>query len=117
MLRSVSSYLWDIANAIEHIDEFVNGLDEDAFKSNILVQSAVERQFEIIGEAMKQAEKYFPGSMTSLPKFKAAIAFRDRLAHGYFNIDPDVPWRAIFEELPALKEAVTKILPPAPEVE
>lgn len=101
---------------VDNIDRFVGGLMFESYESSILLQSAVERQFEIIGEAMKQAEALYPGSLVSLPKVRLAIGLRDRLAHGYFSIDPIVPWNAITEELPQLREAVRKLLPSIPNV-
>jgi uncharacterized protein with HEPN domain len=79
-----------------------------------LTQSAVERQFEIIGEALKRADEYFPGSVDGLPNVKQAMRFRDRIAHGYFNLDADVIWKAIGDDLPSLREAVRALMPPLP---
>jgi uncharacterized protein with HEPN domain len=106
MQRELDAYLNDILKAIDFIETFIAGSNFESYEGNALLQAAVERKFEIIGEAMKQAESLYPGSLASLPKARLAMGLRDRLAHGYFAIDPIVPWDAISRELPALKEAV-----------
>ncbi len=114
MARNVEIYLWDVATAVADTQSFTRGLTLETFKANPLVTAAVERKFEIIGEALKQMEAYFPGSTSSLPKVKQAIGMRDRLAHGYFTTNLDVLWSAIKEELPELKVEVERALAQAP---
>ena len=61
MQHDLEAYLWDISHSIEQITAFIAGLTIDDYLANELVQSAVERKFEIIGEAIKQANHRFPG--------------------------------------------------------
>ena len=58
MHRDARGYLWDIAQAGEDIAAFTAGLDAEAFLENRMVRAAVERQFEIIGEALSQLAKH-----------------------------------------------------------
>ncbi len=111
MPRDRELYLHDILTAISQIESFTANMTRESFNVDPLVSAAVERKFEIIGEALKQLETYFPGSTSSFPKAKSAIGMRDRLAHGYFATDLGILWAAIEGELPPLKAAATKELP------
>jgi uncharacterized protein with HEPN domain len=118
MQRDLEAYVWDIARSIDQIERFVAGLSFDGFLADDMIQAAVERKFEIIGEAIKQASQHFPGRLDSLPSLSLYARFRDRLAHGYFNIQQQVVWESIEDDLPPLKKAVDALaatLPPPPE--
>jgi uncharacterized protein with HEPN domain len=117
MRREPAAFLWDVNTAGRRIREFVEGLDQEAFLSNQLVQSAVERQFEIIGEALNQLSKVAPGISAKIPQAPRIIAFRNILIHGYAVLDQGIIWRVIEEQLPLLEAAVQGILksePPPP---
>jgi len=60
MRREPAAYLWDVCDAAARIGEFIAGIDAGTFAENTLVRSAVERQFEIIGEALSQLAKVAP---------------------------------------------------------
>jgi uncharacterized protein with HEPN domain len=114
MQRDLEAYLWDISHSIEQIQLYVAGQSFDQYLANELVQSGVERKFEIIGEAMKQASQLFPGRLNSLPDLSNYAGFRDRLAHGYFNVRHQIVWDAIFIDLPLLQKAVALLLSKSP---
>jgi uncharacterized protein with HEPN domain len=109
MLRSADAYLWDVANAIDLIERFCANMSFFEYLENDLVRAGVERQFEIIGEALKQCEANFPGSTASLPNVSAFARFRDRLAHGYFTLDQDVIWRTKMQDIRPMR-ATLKVL-------
>jgi uncharacterized protein with HEPN domain len=54
MVRDARAYLWDVEQAAKAIRQFTQDLDATSYAANLLVRSAVERQFEIIGEAFKR---------------------------------------------------------------
>ena len=110
MRRDPRAYLWDMRDAARSIGDFVIGVDFAAFSSNILVRSAVERQFEIIGEALSQLAKLDPGLASRVPEHRRIIAFRNVLIHGYAALDHMLVWRVIQEDLPALTAAVDALL-------
>lgn len=110
MQRDLEAYLWDISHSSEQIQLYVAGLSFEQYLANELVQSGVERKFEIIGEAIKQASQLFPGRLDSLPNLSSYAGFRDRLAHGYFNIRHQIVWDAIHIDLPLLYEAAKLLL-------
>jgi uncharacterized protein with HEPN domain len=75
-----------------------------------MLRSAVERQFEIIGEALRQLEKTAPDLARELPELQQAIAFRNILIHGYTAIDDRTVWRTIKESLPVLRAGLAALL-------
>jgi uncharacterized protein with HEPN domain len=82
MQRSLCAYLQDILDAAQAIHEFSDGMQMESFGADDLVRSAVERKFEIIGEALRQASQFFPGSIDSVPDLRDAVNQRNRIAHG-----------------------------------
>jgi uncharacterized protein with HEPN domain len=90
--QRLSDFLTHILEAIERIEEYVSDLDEMAFLENKLVQDAVIRNFEVIGEASNNIEKRFPEFVTSHPELPLASAYqmRNAVAHGYFKVDFEI---------------------------
>jgi len=109
MQRDLCAYLQDILDAADSIQLFVGGLSFETFDQVDLILSAVERKFEIIGEALNQASKYFPASVDSVPELKGIIGQRNRIAHGYFAVDPIILWKSIEEDLPKLIKEVERL--------
>ncbi len=95
MRREPAAYLWDIREAALRIREFVVGYDFAKYTRTELVQSAVERQFEIIGEALSQLAKIAPAVASQIPDYQQIIAFRNILIHGYAVLDQSVVWKVI----------------------
>jgi len=83
MQRDPRAWLWDVREAALAIDSFVAGLDAEAYARTALVHSAVERKFEIIGEALNQLSKADPGLAARVPHLPQIVAFRNQLIHGY----------------------------------
>ena len=102
--QRLGDYLAHILEAIERIEEYVLGMDEPAFLNNKLVQDAVIRNFEIIGEASNNIEKRFPDFVKAHPElpFSAAYQMRNAMAHGYFKVDSGILWNTICNDLPDL---------------
>lgn len=109
MRRSLCAYLQDIIDAAEAIHLFVNDLQLETFESADLVRSAVERKFEIIGEALRQVSHHFPGCVDSVPDLRDAIHQRNHIAHAYFDIDAQMLWNTISGDLPLLEEEIQRI--------
>ena len=87
MQRDSRKYLWDVQKAAQAILNFVAGLDADLYAETDVVHSAVERKFEIIGEALNQFWKLDPELAARIPDIREIIAFRNVLIHGYATID------------------------------
>jgi uncharacterized protein with HEPN domain len=75
MQRDARSYLWDIQQAADTILRIVNGLDARTYAETELIHSAVERKFEIIGEALNQIAKLDPMLATVSPIFVKSLPF------------------------------------------
>jgi uncharacterized protein with HEPN domain len=97
------AYLWDARESANAITEFVRGRTFEDYASDSMLRSAVERQFEIIGEALRRLEKTAPELALRLPERSKAIAFRNILIHGYDSIDHSIVWLTIHDDLPALR--------------
>lgn len=102
-------YLEHVLEAISRIQQFVEGMDKKGFESNILIQDAVIRNFEIIGEAAKRLSAAFTGSHPELP-WQDMAGMRDKLIHHYLDVDLDVVWMTIEKDIPVLLETIDKML-------
>lgn len=102
--QRLGDYLAHILEAIERIEAYVADIDEMAFLGNTLVQDAVIRNFEIIGEASNNVEKRFPEFVAAHPTLPLTSAYqmRNAVAHGYFKVDFELVWKTIHRELPGL---------------
>ncbi|HEX7581080.1 MAG TPA: HepT-like ribonuclease domain-containing protein [Thermoanaerobaculia bacterium] len=109
--RDPSSFLWDICRAGEAIQIFVRDRSFEDYAADLLVRSAVERQFEVIGEALKQLSRQAPEIEDRIPQARSIIGFRNLLIHGYAAVDDAIVWRTIQEDLPQLLLHVGKLLP------
>lgn len=114
MRREPAAYLWDIREAALRIREFVVGYDFARYVGSELIQSAVERQFEIIGEALSQLAKVAPAVASQIPDYQQIIAFRNILIHGYAVLDQSVVWKVIQGDLAVLEKSVQDLLSAEP---
>jgi uncharacterized protein with HEPN domain len=107
--QRLDDYLAHILEAIERIEEYVSDMDELTFLQSKLVQDAVIRNFEIIGEASNNIEKRFPEFVTSHPELPLTSAYqmRNAIAHGYFKVDFEIVWKTICNDLPGLFKLVS----------
>ena len=110
MDRDPRAYLWDAQQAVEAIGQFVAGLDAASYAKNALVRAAVERQFEIIGEALNRLLKIAPDLARKVPHLREIIGFRNVLIHGYATIDHNRVWRIAETLLPGLHKTVSALL-------
>ncbi|WP_216819731.1 DUF86 domain-containing protein [Zoogloea sp. LCSB751] len=108
----MADYLAHILEAIERIDRYTGDMEEVAFLDNPLVQDAVIRNFEIIGEASNNIERHYPEFAAAHPELPLAFAYqmRNALAHGYFKVDFEIVWRTIHRDLPQLQRQVSAAL-------
>ena len=105
----VRKYLFDIQEACELLAQFTEGKSLDDYVANPLLRSAVERQFEVIGEAIKQMLDINPQMFSSISDHQRIISFRNRLIHGYADISHDVVWGVLESNLPKLRSEVKEL--------
>jgi uncharacterized protein with HEPN domain len=110
MQRDIRGFLWDIQQAADAIERFVAGLDSLDYSVSEVVRSAVERKFEIIGEALGQIAKRDPELARRIPDYREIIAFRNLLIHGYAGIEHARVWKITQSSLPSLRAAVAALL-------
>lgn len=104
----VPDYLLHILEAIDRILTYTRNMAEPDFQANQLVQDAVIRNIEILGEAARNIGLQAPDFETRYPQIplKDIYSMRNRLTHGYFSIDVEVVWKAVVEDVPTLRAAV-----------
>ncbi len=110
MRRDVRAYLWDMREAADAIQTFVAGIDFKTYEATALIHSAVERKFEIIGEALNLLTKTDPGLARRIPEYAEIIAFRNQLIHGYAMVDHERVWRIAQTSLPGLRAVAAALL-------
>jgi uncharacterized protein with HEPN domain len=103
-------YLWDASQAVDRITRFVAGKTFQDYQADDLVRSAVERQFEIIGESLAQLRTADAETATSVPELARTVAFRNLLIHGYATVDDNIVWGVIEGSLPQLRDALRRLL-------
>jgi len=85
------------------------GISEDDFKKSSLLQDAIVRRIEIIGEATKNLPDNFKAKYSEIP-WRQITSTRDFIVHEYFSIDLDLVWEITQKDLPDLKVKITKII-------
>lgn len=104
-------YLKHILEAIKRIEKYIEDCDEVEFLNNELIQDAVIRNIEIIGEASRNIGKHFPDyaqEHVEVP-FSAAYEMCNALSHGYFKVDLEVVWKTIKKDIPELEVIITNL--------
>jgi len=107
-----SAWLYDIQKAIGEIEFFFEGFPKtiEEYKSNILLKRAVEREFEIIGEALNRAVKEDASIANKVTEARNIIGLRNIVIHAYDNISDESMWSVLISHLPLLKKEVSDLL-------
>ena len=103
-------FLSHILGAIDDIGQFT-AEGQTAFMSDRKTQSAVVRQLEIIGEAVKQLSSETTARAPAVP-WRLIAGTRDRLIHAYFSVNLDAGWAMVEQDLPPLRRQVEQLLAP-----
>jgi uncharacterized protein with HEPN domain len=108
----LTDYLEHITQAIDRVERYTAALDEGAFRRDELVQDAVIRNLEVIGEAARSIRTRYPDFATAHPELPLAAAYqmRNALAHGYFQVDLRIVWSTLRGDLPALRDRIVERL-------
>ena len=109
MELEVNKFLFDILESITSIESFLDEKREfKIYLDNKMLRRAVEREFEIIGEAMNRIDKIDPEIIISSKR--QIINMRNRVIHGYDKIDNEIIWGIIVRHLPGLKREISELL-------
>jgi uncharacterized protein with HEPN domain len=112
MDERILKWLYDIKMAIDEIDSYFNTYEKDFFKyrGNIILKRAIERDLEIIGEAVNrilQRDSEFGNEITNA---RAIIGLRNQVIHAYDNISDENIWSLLINHLPKLKAEVDALI-------
>jgi uncharacterized protein with HEPN domain len=110
MEAEVAKRLFDGLQAARRIRGFTDRLDFGQFEKSELVRSAVERQFEIIGEALGKAAGMDPSLMGKMPDLPRIVGLRNRLIHGYDSVDDELIWDIVQTRILPLIERLETLL-------
>ncbi len=92
MKNTLKKCLVDALNACHAIHAFTETQTLETYQGDLLLRSAVERQFEIVGEALGRAEAADPEVVHLLPEIRRIIGLRNRIIHGYDSVDDELLW-------------------------
>ncbi len=106
MQRDPRAFLWDAREAALAIQSFTAGLDAAAYANSPMTQAAVERKFEVIGEALNQLTKVDAALAARIPDLSQIVAFRNQLIHGDATVNVSTVWNIAQTALPTLIDAV-----------
>ncbi len=111
-LPRLQDYLIHLKEAIERIGQYINDLDEIGFLDNPLIQDAVLRNMEVMGEAANCISKRHPEYADQHPgiPWQIIYAMRNRISHAYHKVDLEVVWKTIECDLPRIYEEIVQLL-------
>ncbi|HEX9641249.1 MAG TPA: HepT-like ribonuclease domain-containing protein [Candidatus Krumholzibacteria bacterium] len=110
MRREERKYLHDMQQAAGLIAAFTQGKRFEDYERDVFLRSAVERQFEIVGEALSQLSKINEALADRMSEHRRIIAFRNILAHGYTEVHHHVVWDVVENKLPILRAELETLL-------
>lgn len=109
-LRDPQKYLYDIISSCEFILEFTATKTVEDYRNDRAFRSALERELQIIGEAMLQLDNIAPEVTKKIPEHRNIIGFRHVLVHGYDALDPVTVWNVVETKINGLRNKVQSIL-------
>jgi uncharacterized protein with HEPN domain len=110
MSHDPEKYLYDMLSSCRFLLEFTQGRTVKDYKKERAFRSAIERELQIIGEALLQLDHAFPQVAEKIAEHRNIIGFRHVLVHGYDNLDPATVWNVIEVKLPALEKQLSALL-------
>ena len=110
MRLEAKKYLYDIQQAAARLADFTADKRFEDYRSNAMLRAAVERQFEIIGEALAQLARLDEKLAKRISEHRRIIAIRNILVHGYADVDDRLVWGVVEGKLPTLRRDVEALL-------
>ena len=109
-LREPQKYLYDMLSSCQFLIEFTGGKTVDDYINDRAFRSALERELQIIGEAMMQLKDIAPDITEKIPEYRNIIGFRHVLVHGYDSLNPATVWNVVETKLKGLDEKLQQLL-------
>lgn len=109
-LRNPKKYLHDIINCSEFVLELTKDKTVEDYKNDRVFRSALERELQIIGEAMLQLDRMSPETVEKISEHRSIIGFRHILVHGYDSLDPYTVWNVVETKIAILLEQAKALL-------
>jgi uncharacterized protein with HEPN domain len=110
MKPTLKKRLLDALEACRAIQGFVAGRTFDEYERSLMLRSAVERQFEIVGEALNHAEIEQPDLSALIPDLRRIVGLRNRIIHGYDSVDDQLLWQTVQVHVPLLAQRLEQLL-------
>ncbi|MDD3014574.1 MAG: DUF86 domain-containing protein [Candidatus Gastranaerophilales bacterium] len=107
--RNYIFFIKDIENSVNKILRYTENIEFETFLNDEKTIDAVERNFEIIGEAVKNLPDEFKNKYPEIP-FKQIAGMRDKLIHDYFGVDYEIVWKTIKTKLPEFRENIQELV-------
>ena len=108
MDNRIKQYLFDIEQSMIDIENYMSAIDSfEQYKMNKLIRRAVERELGIIGEAMNRIIKISPS--INIPKAKEIISTRNKIIHGYDEVDDVIIYTIVRKHLPVLRKNLDRL--------
>ena len=107
--RIDKQYLLDMVDAIDNVANFLGKVSKEDFDNNYMLQSAVFRQFEIIGEAASRLSSALKVKHKEI-NWQEVIGMRHKMIHDYFEVSVDIVWNTAKSDLPILRKQIKNIL-------
>ncbi len=109
MQLEIKKLIYDIDQAVALINRFTAGKQITDYTADPMLRSAVERQFEIIGEALNRLKRLDPETVARISEHQRIIGFRNVLAHGYDVVSDNIVWDIVQNKLPALRREIDEL--------
>jgi uncharacterized protein with HEPN domain len=108
--REARKYLFDIQRSAALIAQFTAGRSLDDYLADAMLRAAVERHFEIVGEALTKLAQLDRALAARISEHRRIIAFRNILIHGYAQVDDRLVWDVLETKLPILRREIDALL-------
>lgn len=103
--------MFDMLDSCRFLMELTRNEHVDKYRKDRVFRGAIERELQIIGEAMLQLKTIDPATAAGFTEHERIIGFRHILVHGYHELDSDIVWRVITDKLPVLRAELEVVLP------
>lgn len=110
MHRKAVQSLLDVCDYSDEITTVMEDVSYERYMADRMLRLAVERLFEILGEALSRAVRFAPDITTIVPEIPQVIGMRNHISHGYDKIEDEIVWRAAKQHVPALRQQIESLL-------